>query len=145
VGARVDLARVEVRELAHEGEVLPPGEVLVDGGVLPGEADACAHALRVAAHVDTEHACTATVGSQQRGEHADRGGLARAVRPEEAEHPAFRHLEGDALHRFDLAEALHQLIGDDRRFGHLYERSPGCLTGVKFLWSSMVDVHQGFT
>ena len=40
VGAGVDLAAVEVGELADQRQVLAAGEVLVDRGVLAGEADA---------------------------------------------------------------------------------------------------------
>ena len=69
-------------------------------------------------HVDAEHAGGAAVGPQQRGEHAHDGGLAGTVGPEQAEHLALRHLERDALDRLDVAEALHQAVGHDRRFCH---------------------------
>ena len=45
--ARDRLGR-QVRELPDHAEVLVAGQVLVDGGVLPREADALAHRLRVA-------------------------------------------------------------------------------------------------
>ena len=39
-------------EPADQAQVLVPGEVLVDRGVLAGEADALADGLRVLGHVD---------------------------------------------------------------------------------------------
>ena len=115
-------AGAEVRELADQREVLAAGEVLVDGGVLAGEADARPHLLRVLAHVDAEHPGGAAVGLEQRGEHAHDGGLARAVGPEQPEHAALGDLERDALDRLEVAEALHQAVGHDRRSCH--ERAP---------------------
>ena len=105
-------------QLADQGEVLAPGEVLVDRGVLAGEADAPPHPLRILAHVDAEHAGGAAVGLEQRGEHPHRGGLARAVGAEHAEDLAFGDLERDPFHRLDIAEALHQSVGHDRRSCH---------------------------
>ncbi len=81
VGAGVRAAAQAVQR-AEQPQVLAAGEVLVDGGVLPGEPDAPAHRRRVAQHVDAGHLRVTGVGAQQGGQHADGGGLARAVRPE---------------------------------------------------------------
>ena len=105
-------------EAADEGKVLAPGQVLVDGRVLPGEADRRPHPLGVLPYVDAEHPGAPRVGAQQRRQHPHRGGLARAVGSEQPEHLALRDLQRDPLHRFERAEALHQAVGHDRRFCH---------------------------
>ena len=74
-----------VGEPADEAEVLAAGEVLVDGGVLAGQADALAHRLRVLGHVDAEHGGPPGVGAQDRGEDAHGGRLAGTVGTEQAE------------------------------------------------------------
>ena len=51
-----------MREPADHAQVLVAGEVLVDGGVLPREADALAHRLRITRDVDAEHFGAARVG-----------------------------------------------------------------------------------
>ena len=56
------------------------------------------------------------VGREQRREHADRGRLARTVRSEQPEHPTRGHVERDALQRLDVAEALDEVLDQDRRF-----------------------------
>ena len=132
VGAGGDLRRRQVRQLAHQREVLATGEVLVDRGVLAGEADAPSHPLRVLAHVDAEHAGGSPVGLEQGGEHPHGRGLARAVGPEQAEDLAFGHLERDPFHRLDIAEALHQFVGHDRRSCHERHTSQDSLSWIKF-------------
>src|SRR5262249_29328392 len=66
------------------------------------------------------------VGSEQGREDPDRGGLARAVRAEEAEDAAGRHVEGDAPQRLDLPVPLDEVLDEDRGGCHrppIYERS----------------------
>ena len=75
-----------MREPPDQLQVLAPGEVLVDRGVLAGETDRAAHPVRVLGDVEAEHLARPPSGQEQRGEDAHRGGLARAVRPEQAEH-----------------------------------------------------------
>ncbi len=70
----------QVEQLADHDEVLHAGQVLVDRGVLPGQADRAAHLLGVADHVVAADPGRAGVGAQQRGQDADGGGLAGAVR-----------------------------------------------------------------
>jgi hypothetical protein len=86
-------------------EVLSPGQVLVDGRVLAGQADRLAHRLRLADNVEARHACAAGVRPQQRREDADGGRLARSVRPEQSEDRAFLHFEIDAVKSAHLALA----------------------------------------
>lgn len=67
-----------------EHEVLAPGEDLVDGGVLPGEADRGAYLRGVAQDVVAVHLRRAGVGSQQGGEDLYQGGLSGSVGAERA-------------------------------------------------------------
>ena len=55
----------------------------------------------------------AAVGLQQGRQHADGGGLARAVRPEQAQHGALGDIEVDAVQSPYVAEGLHQAFGVD--------------------------------
>ena len=99
----------EVGEAADQPQVLAAGEVLVDGRVLPGQADARAHARSaVAHHVEAQHRGLARVGLEDGREDAHGGGLAGAVGPEQAEHGAGGHREVDAVEGDDVAEALHE-------------------------------------
>jgi len=56
--------------------------------------------------VDARHHGPATVRPEQRGEHAHRRRFAGAVRPEQAEDGAFRHVEVDAVERPDVFKVL---------------------------------------
>jgi hypothetical protein len=107
------LAPAEVGEPADEAQVLAPGQVLVDGRVLAGEADGGAGRLRMGRDVDAEHLGRAVVGVEDRGQDAHGGGLARTVRAEQPEHGAGRHVEVDAAERVDVAEALGEAADPD--------------------------------
>ena len=67
-------------------DVLATREILVDGGVLAGEPDAGAQRVGLAHDVKPRHLGVPGVGTQQGGQDSDGRGLARAVRPEHAEH-----------------------------------------------------------
>ena len=105
----------EVVEAAEHPQVLAPGQVLVDGRVLAGEADRLAHRLRLAEDVEAGDACAAGVRLQQRRQDADRRRLARSVRPQQAEDGAFLHLEVDAVEGAHLA--LARAVDLDESFG----------------------------
>ena len=63
--------------------------------------------------VEAEHGRRAGVGPENRGQHPDSGGLAGAVRPEQAEHGRGRDLEVDAVESDDVSEALLQTFDPD--------------------------------
>jgi hypothetical protein len=86
-----------VAQPGHHPEVLLPGQHVVDGGVLAGEADRAPHTRRVGEQVMPGHGGGARVGAQQRGEDADQRGLARAVRAEERHDLAGRDGEVDPV------------------------------------------------
>ena len=90
------------------------GQVLVDRGVLAGQADRLPHLLRRrGATSKPGDAGRSAVGGEQRGEDAHGGRLAGAVRPEHAEHGALADGEVDAGQRLRGAEALGEALGLD--------------------------------
>lgn len=105
--------RLHLVELTDHLEVLPAGQVLVDRGELTGQADRAADRVGVPDHVDARDDRPAAVGAQQGRQAADRGGLSRAVRPEQAEHGAFGDIEVDAVQSPYVAEGLDQPFGID--------------------------------
>ncbi len=117
VGPRACLTDREVEQPADVLEVLEPGEPLVDGRVLAGEPDPRPGAPRLGDHVDAVDHRATRVGLQQRGQDANRGRLARAVRPEQSEHRRALDLEVDAAQRLGVAEPLRETFGDDCRHG----------------------------
>ena len=119
--ARALASRVrQVEQLADQHQVLGAGQVLVDRGVLAGQADGLAH-LRAASRATSKPPTRARagVGPQQRGQDADGGGLAGAVGAEHAEHGALARGEVDAVERLGGAEALAQA----GRFDHVHVAS----------------------
>jgi hypothetical protein len=69
---------------------------------LPHVADLAAHPGRIGGEIVARDRGAARRGPQQRGEHAQRGGLARAVGPEEADQLTRRDVDvhpGHGLHR----------------------------------------------
>src|SRR5581483_1689274 len=59
------------------------------------------------------------VGVQEGRQDADRGGLARAVRPQQPDDRAFGGDEVDALQRAKRAESLLEAFDDDAAIGHV--------------------------
>jgi hypothetical protein len=108
VGGRTRVGRAQTLQPAEQPEVLAAGQVLVDRGELPGHPDQLADAVRLAGDVHPEYPGPAGVDRQQRGEHPQRGRLARPVRTEHPEDLAFAHLEIDPVDRPVPAEILHQ-------------------------------------
>jgi hypothetical protein len=104
-----------VRETAHHPDVLAPGQVLVDGGVLAGQADDASHRVGFFDHVVAEDGGGAGVGSQNGGEDPHRRGLAGPVGPEQAENGAFFDVERDTIEGAHVAprEDLDQIVGLD--------------------------------
>src|SRR5690606_20504429 len=94
------------------------GQVAVERGVLEDEADVPAHLVAFPDHVVTGDERAAAGRVRERAEHADRGGLAGAVRAEEPEHLAGRHLEVDALDGLHFPVRLGQPSYGDRGIPH---------------------------
>src|SRR6185436_1906145 len=76
-------------------------------------ADLRAQRLGVAWHRMTEHRALAFARTQQPAQHADRGRLARAVRPEEAVDGRARNIETHVIDGHELAEAPREIVRAD--------------------------------
>ena len=100
-----------------QAEVLPPGEVGVDRRELTGHPDHPPDRVGLLSDVVAEDARGSGVGLEHGGEDPDRGGLARAVGPQQAEDRTGRDLEVDPVQREHLAEALGETLDLDRA-GH---------------------------
>ena len=113
VGPLPGRLRAELVELADHLDVLAAGQVLVDGGELAGQADLPPHLVGVLQYVDARDDGPAAVGLEQGGQDPYGGGLPRAVRPQQAEDGAFRHIEIHSPQCPDIAEGLHETFGVD--------------------------------
>src|SRR5699024_1487105 len=78
---------------AAQGEVLPGGEAVIDGGVLTGDADEAPGSLRIARGVYSEYLCGAARDRFQRREHSQHRRLTRPIGAEHAEHLARMHVQ----------------------------------------------------
>jgi hypothetical protein len=102
-------------EPAEQDEVLAAAENLVDGRLLAAEADPPPDLVGGASHVGAGHHRPAAVGSQEGGEHPDRGRLAGAVRAEQAADGAGGDRQVEPVERPGVAEALVEALGLDRQ------------------------------
>ena len=98
---------------ADHHEVLVRAHQPVDGRGLRGHADALTHRERIGDHVDARDRGRPLGGSGERGEDADRRGLARAVVAEQTEHGAGRDVEIEVPQGPELVEPLPQPAGGD--------------------------------
>ena len=99
-------ARVEAQELAGR-------QLFVDEGPVRNEAERCFRRFRVRRQIVSVDEDAAGGRFQQAGDHADGGGLARAVRAEESVNLAGRHLERDAVHGGKAAVLLDEIVNGD--------------------------------
>jgi hypothetical protein len=104
----------------EQHNVFGAGEIFIHRCELPGHSNLRAHFGRFGYQIVSEHACAAAIGLDQRGEHADGGGLARAIRAEQAIHLAASNGDVDAVHGARGTEALREPSGfDGERHGEL--------------------------
>ena len=103
-----DLAR-HVVEDAVQIHVFVGGLLAVEAGVLKDDAEALADLVLLHRGIEAVELDAAAGRAQQRGEHLDGGGLARAVRAEEGEDLALRDVEGDVVDGGEIAEAFDQM------------------------------------
>ena len=113
-GPRLRAAPAQVLHQPEDEQVLPAGEVVVNGRVLARQADGRAYLPRLAHDVVAGDQGGAAVGPDQRGQHADGGGLARAVRAEQRADAALGHRQVHPAQRLDLAERFPQACCLDR-------------------------------
>ena len=122
VGAPARLGRRQVVQPAEQPQVLAPGQVLVDRGVLARQADDPPDLVGLRPDVEPGHGRAPGVGPEERGEDPHRRRLAGAVRTEQAQDGPLGDLEVDAVEGSDLA--LAGLVDLDQAFGR--DRGVGC-------------------
>jgi hypothetical protein len=111
-----------------EVEVLADGEVFPEREALRHVADVALDRFRLRADVVAEAGAAAGVRSEQAAHEADRGRLAAAVGPEEAEDLALLDAHRKIDHDFLGAEALVQVVDvdDSRALAHFSVTLTGC-------------------
>jgi hypothetical protein len=116
--AALEVVAREPVQRAVVARLLARREAVVDARRAGEEAEAAADLVGPRRRVHPRHLDPARGRAEDRGEHAQRGGLAGAVRAEEPEHLPRLRREGDAVHGADLAgaalaEHLHEALDDD--------------------------------
>jgi hypothetical protein len=107
------VAARELEQAGDQDQVLGPGQLLVDGGVLAGQADQAPDPVGLADHVEAADAGVSAVRAQQGGQDAHGRRLAGPVRAEQAEDRALADGQVDPGERRGLAEPLDQALGLD--------------------------------
>ena len=103
-------------ELRVQKEVLLGGEIGIEHRIVRDEPDGLADALGLFLHIDARERYRALRGPRQRGEHAQKRGLARAVGAEDRQERALRQRERHIVDGLAAAERLRQMIDGKRRF-----------------------------
>ncbi len=116
-GGLAHLGLVALAQLDHGHDVLLDAHAAEDRGLLRQIADAHAGALvhGLGGDVLAIQQDAAGVGGDQAGDHVEAGGLARAVRAEQADSLAAVQPQADALHHRPAAERLGDAI-DEQAF-----------------------------
>jgi hypothetical protein len=109
----VDLVAGDAVELAVVPEVLVDVDVPVQHVVLGDDADAVLHLPGVLDDVQAQHRGSTSGGMRQPTQHADDGGLARPVGPQQAEDLAPGYLQVHPVDGDQLVEPLGQPIKTD--------------------------------
>jgi hypothetical protein len=115
---------VQSDQPADHHQVLPAGLAVVHGGVLAGQADPPADLVTLPDDVEPGHPGLAGVRAGQGGQDPHRGGLAGAVRAEQAEHGAARHGQVDPVEHGGGPVGLAQTLDLESRVcvGHTQNR-----------------------
>jgi len=122
--------RLDTVEVSHEGQELPSCELRVQVGTLGHVADTPLHLQGLLQDVEAGHYGGPPAGFEQAGQHADGGGLARAVGAEEAEQFAGEDGEVKPFDRRQTAVVLAQLFcfnhsrSSSRKQGSVVSRLP---------------------
>ncbi len=118
-GKPAAVAPGQVVQIRHQQQVLLPGEQVVHRGELAGDADRGAHRVGFAGEVVPGDLDVTGVGTDQRGQNLDRGGLPGAVRAEQCEDRSRWHVEIETVEHHLVTERLAQSGRGDRRPGWL--------------------------
>jgi hypothetical protein len=93
-----------------EIEVLLPGEHVVGARVLKDKAYAVPHLRRLLHYIETVHGGATLRRLLQGGKHRKRGGLARAVRPQEPEYLTLLYAKADPVDCGELVEPFGKVL-----------------------------------
>jgi hypothetical protein len=108
IGALADHLTGHAAEQAQVRQDLAPSQPVRQGQAVRQHADQRLGGHRIAPHVPAEDRDRTAVRPQQAHRHRQRGGLARPVRPDQAEERASRYPQVDVIDGHILAEALEQ-------------------------------------
>jgi hypothetical protein len=117
--ALLDERRLEVVQQAREAQILCDRQRAIECRILEHEPDGGPYGDWLGADVIAGDRGAARAGTDQRGQHVNGGGLARAVRTEQAEESAGRDFELEGVYREDVAEAFGQRLRVDGRLQSL--------------------------
>jgi hypothetical protein len=106
------IGAAQVIEAAPEGQVLPGGEVVIEGDLLRHDADAGANGQAVSCDGVAVDLSRAGAGCDQAAQHGDGSRLARAVGAQQAEDLAAQDGERDVVNGDQVAIPLTQMIGN---------------------------------
>ena len=126
------------------GNRLADGQVGLDRDVLQHQPDPLAQRPPggPVARIVAEHLDPSGVPGAESLQDLQRGGLARAVRPEQGEDLPVRHGEAHAAHGLDRAIALAQARHHDRARGQRCRRDGGAHSGIRGLeWAGLENSH----
>ena len=101
-------------QLREDDQVFHDAQLEIAGHRLRNDPDRAPHAVGLLHHVESVDDRGPRRRRQQRHEHADQGGLARAVRPEQPEDLALLDAKGDAVDGREVAELLDKVVDVDR-------------------------------
>ncbi len=121
---RLGLLAAHALDGGHEDELLLEHHARVEPALLGHVADAVARRVVGGLAEDLDRA---GVGAQDVHDHPQRGRLAGAVRPQQAEDAAPGNLEGQVLHRHVAGEGLPYPLEDDGLVVHGFSASAGIL------------------
>ena len=93
-------------ELAYKGQVCRHGHFIIQGRPLRQITDAALALPRLLKHIHAVHPHAAAGGREIAGEHVQRGGLSRAVLPQQAHNLPFRGKKAQPAHRLRGAVAF---------------------------------------
>ena len=105
-------------QIGVEVDVLADGEIAVQAEALRHVGDPVLDPFGVRRDARAPHQRISRAGPQDAGQHAERGGLARAVRPHQPEQLAGGDVEGEARHRREVAESPREAAQRDRGLRH---------------------------
>ena len=126
-------------EAGEELEVFHRVELLVEIGGLEGHTDVALDLLSLLGNVHAQDLGMVLRGADLTGEDLHRGGLAGAVWPQKAEDLAFLHLEADVVHSDQVAVAVREVFGHNRRLGHGLLSCVSC----EYMWTLLQKAKGG--